>query len=222
MPIRIVLADDHTMFRQGIRQILNMTEDCEVVGEAADGEGACELAAHLNPDVMIMDIHMPRMDGVRATRAIMQQDSPPNIIILTMSRQDDYVFEALKAGAKGYFLKDSDSGNLVKAIRAVSNGETILEPELAQRVLQEFRRMTSGGPLPTGMVNLDDREIDILRGVAQGWTNQEIGERMGLSEKTIKNQLSIIFQKLHINNRTQAAIYALRRGLVTLDELESC
>ena len=220
MPVQLVLADDHTMFRQGIRQILAAEPDLVVIGEAEDGERACELALQLRPDVILMDIHMPRMDGVRATRRIMQQDNPPAIIILTMSRYDDYVFEAIKAGARGYFLKDSDASELIKAVRSVAEGETILEPELAQRVLQEFRRMTTGGPLPSGMASLDDREIDILRGVAQGWTNQYIGEQLQLSEKTIKNQLSAIFQKLHLNNRTQAAIYALRRGLVNLDEIE--
>lgn len=221
MPIRIMLADDHTMFRQGIRQLLTAEPDFVVIGEAGDGEQACQLAEALRPDVLIMDIHMPRMDGVRATRQIMQQSSPPAIIILTMSHQDDYIFEAIKGGARGYFVKDSDASKLIQAVRAVAAGETILEPELAQRVLQEFRRMTAGGPIPSGMASLDDREIDILRGVAQGWTNQMIGEQLGLSEKTIKNQLSIIFNKLHLNNRTQAAIYALRRGLVTLDELEN-
>lgn len=222
MPISIMLADDHTMFRQGIRQILATEPDFVVIGEAGDGEQACLLAEELRPDVLIMDIHMPRMDGVRATRRIMQQSDPPAIVILTMSHQDDYVFEAIKGGARGYFVKDSDASKLINAVRAVAAGETILEPELAQRVLQEFRRMTTGGPIPGGMASLDDREIDILRGVAQGWTNQEIGEQLGLSEKTIKNQLSVIFNKLHLNNRTQAAIYALRRGLVTLDEIEDC
>lgn len=222
MPISIMLADDHTMFRQGIRQILAAEPDFVVIGEAGDGEQACLLAEELRPDVLIMDIHMPRMDGVRATRRIMQQSDPPAIVILTMSHQDDYVFEAIKGGARGYFVKDSDASKLINAVRAVAAGETILEPELAQRVLQEFRRMTTGGPIPGGMASLDDREIDILRGVAQGWTNQEIGEQLGLSEKTIKNQLSVIFNKLHLNNRTQAAIYALRRGLVTLDEIEDC
>ncbi|HBY99305.1 MAG TPA: DNA-binding response regulator [Chloroflexi bacterium] len=217
-----MLADDHTMFRQGIRQLLAAEPDFVVIGEAGDGEQACELAEELRPDVLVMDIHMPRMDGVRATRRIMQQSSPPAIIILTMSHQDDYVFEAIKGGARGYFVKDSDANKLIGAVRAVAAGETILEPELAQRVLQEFRRMTTGGSMPSGMASLDDREIDILRGVAQGWTNQVIGEQLGLSEKTIKNQLSVIFNKLHLNNRTQAAIYALRRGLVTLDEIEDC
>jgi two-component system, NarL family, response regulator LiaR len=219
MAIRVLLADDHTLFRQGVRQILRSYNGIEVIGEAEDGEQACQLASELNPDVVVMDMHMPRMDGVRATRVIMQCTEPPAIIILTMSKQDDYVFEAIKAGARGYYLKDADSRALVEAIETAAAGETVLEPALAQRVLREFRNPTGSNQRLTGLSSLDDREIDILRRVAGGQTNQAIGEALKLSEKTIKNQLSQIFQKLQLENRTQAAIYALRHGLVTLEEL---
>lgn len=219
MTLRVLLADDHMMFRQGIRSILDSQPDLEVVGEAENGEQACKLAAELQPDVVVMDVHMPKMDGVRATRTIMTNPKPPAIVILTMSKQDDYVFEAIKAGARGYFQKDGDAADLIDAIHLAAAGEMILSPELAQRVLREFRHLTSAGEVKVGLSALDEREIDILRRVAAGYTNDAIGKALGLSEKTIKNQLSLIFQKLKLENRTQAAIYALRHGLVTIEEL---
>lgn len=220
MPIRILLVDDHTMFRQGIRQILQAQEEFEVVGEAENGQQACELAADLSPDVVVMDVHMPVMDGVKATRALMQLEPAPAIIILTMSKHDDYVFEAIKSGARGYYMKDSDSAELIEAIHLAAAGETMLEPPMVQRVLRELRSISSGGGPQSGVALLDEREVEILRLVAAGHTNQAIGEALELSEKTIKNQLSAIFQKLQLDNRTQAAIFALRHGLVTLEELE--
>ncbi|MDQ7028680.1 MAG: response regulator transcription factor [Ardenticatenia bacterium] len=220
MPIRILLADDHLMFRQGLRRLLEADPEFEVVGEASDGEEACALASELKPDVILMDIHMPRMDGVQATRQIVQQNPDAKIIILSMSRQKEYVVEAIKNGARGYFLKESDVFDLIPAIRAVVQGETILEPNLAQRVLQEFRQSSAKPRRRTELLDvLNDREIQILRGVAHGWTNQEIARRLGVSEKTIKNQLSMIFRKLRLENRTQAAIYALQKGLVPLEEV---
>lgn len=219
MTIRVLLADDHTMFRQGIRLILDGEADMEVVGEAENGEQACQMVDALQPDVVVMDVHMPKMDGVRATRAIMERDKPPAIVMLTMSKQDDYVFEAIKAGARGYYVKDAKAHELVEAVQQAAMGEMILSPEMAQRVLQEFRHMATTGEVKRGLAALDDRDVDILRRVAAGDTNQAIGDALGLSEKTIKNQLSLIFSKLNLDNRTQAAIYALRHGLVTLEDL---
>lgn len=223
MAIQVLLADDHRMFRQGIRYYIKNSKearkaDIEVVGEAGDGKEACRLVKELNPDVVVMDVHMPRQDGVRATRAIMDFNNPPAIVMLTMSKQDDYVFEAIKAGARGYYLKDADVSELITAIQLAAEGEMILSPELAKRVLKEFRKMAQTG-VKTGLSSLADREIDILRQVAGGNTNQQIANNLGLSEKTIKNQLSGVFNKLRIKNRTQAAIYALRHGLVRLEEL---
>jgi DNA-binding NarL/FixJ family response regulator len=223
MAIQVLLADDHRMFRQGIRYYIKNSKearkaDIEVVGEAGDGKEACRLVKELNPDVVVMDVHMPRQDGVRATRAIMDFNNPPAIVMLTMSKQDDYVFEAIKAGARGYYLKDANVSELITAIQLAAEGEMILSPELAKRVLKEFRKMAQTG-VKTGLSSLADREIDILRQVAGGNTNQQIANNLGLSEKTIKNQLSGVFNKLRIKNRTQAAIYALRHGLVRLEEL---
>lgn len=219
MAIRVLLADDHTMFRQGIRHVLQAQEGIEVVGEAMDGEMACQLVSELRPDVLLLDVHMPKMDGVRATRAIMQGPKPPAIIILTMSKQDDYVFEAIKAGARGYYTKDSDVSLLLRAVEQAALGEVLLDPSMTQRVLQTFRQLPSSRAANVGVAALEDREIDILRRVAAGDSNQEIGVALGLSEKTIKNQLSFIFQKLNLNNRTQAAIYSLQHGLISLEEL---
>ena len=220
MAIRILIADDHTMFRQGLRRLLEAVPDFEVVGEASNGEEVCNLAATLKPDIVLMDIHMPHLDGVQATRYIAKHIEDIKVIILTMSREKDYVLEAIKSGASGYFLKESDVNDLIAAIRAVARGETILEPALAQRVLQEFRQNTPSRRRHSELLELlDEREIQILRGVAHGWTNQEIAERLGLSEKTVKNHLSVIFRKLQLENRTQAAIYALQKGLVPLDEI---
>ncbi len=220
MPIRILIADDHTMFRQGLRRLLEAVPDFEIVGEACNGQEVCTLALDLKPDVILMDIHMPYLDGVQATRYIASHTDNAKIIILTMSREQDYVVEAIKNGASGYFLKDSDVSDLITAIRAVVRGETILEPALAQRVLQEFRQNAPARRRRSELLELlDEREIQILRGVAHGWTNQEIAEHLGLSEKTVKNHLSAIFRKLRLENRTQAAIYALQKGLVPLDEI---
>lgn len=220
--IRVLLADDHTLFRQGVHQILDAQPGIRVIGEARNGEEAIEMARTLKPDIVLMDINMPKLDGVRATQRIMEEeDEQPVIIMLSMHRQDEYIFEAIKAGAKGYFLKDSDSQDLIQALRSAVRGEAVLEPKLAQKVLEEFRRMSSGSQRQvTGLASLTERETEIMRLVTQGLSNREIADQLHLASKTVKNQLYVVFQKLHLNNRTQAALYALRKGLVTLEELE--
>jgi len=219
--ITVLLAEDHTLFRQGIKKIISSVQGMEVIGEATNGVEAIELAEKLKPDVILMDINMPKLDGVRATQRITESEEYPAIIVLSMHREDEYIFDALKAGAKGYFLKTSDSQDLVEAIRSVVRGEAALEPDLAQKVLDEFRRMsTMPRSKATGLASLSERETEILRLVAQGLSNQDIADRLHLATKTVKNQLYVIFQKLHLNNRTQAALYALRKGLVSLEELE--
>lgn len=216
--IRILIADDHTMVRQGLSQICDAEPDMQVVGQVADGEQAFRLALQINPDVVVMDINMPALDGVQATRRITAADVGIGVIILTMYRQDQHVFEAIKAGARAYLLKDADSDELLRAIRAVAAGEALLDPAIALKMIEEFRRLQTDPVGADGITHLADRELDILRQVAQGLDNNEIGERLGLSDKTIRNRLTVIFEKLHVNNRTQAALYALRRGLASLDE----
>ena len=217
-PIRILLADDHRLFRQGMRQICEILGSFEVIGEAENGEEAVHLAQELQPDVILMDVQMPLLDGVQATRLITENNPAIRVIILTMYRQDRYVFEAIKAGARGYLLKDADEQELVEVVRAVHRGEALIDPGLASKVLDEFRRL-SQMTVEEGVVeSLTPGELDVLRLVAQGADNKTIGEQISLSESTVANRLSTIYQKLHVNNRTQAALVALRRGWAVLDE----
>lgn len=212
-PIRVLIADDHRLFRQGLRYVCQ-AGGIEVVGEAEDGWEAVRLARQLCPDVILMDIRMPGLDGVEATRLITANQPGIRIIILTMYRQDQYVFEAIKAGAYGYLLKDIDEKELVEAIQAVCRGDALINPSLATRLLEEFRRLSQS----TAEEELTPGEIEVLRLVAQGLDNKSIARELNLSERTVTNRLSEIYQKLHVANRTQAALVALRRGWASLDE----
>lgn len=207
----VLLADDHTMFRQGLRQLLELEPDIQVVGEASTGAEAVAAALRLKPDVVIMDVHMPGMNGVEAARQIMSGSSRTRVIMLSMYHQEETVFEAIKAGATGYLLKDADAEELVRAIRSASKGEAIVEPAVAAKVLNEFARLASQVS-PAQRLGLTEREGQILALVARGDSNKRIAAQLGLSEKTVKNYLTIIFQKLHVGSRTEAAILALREG----------
>ena len=217
-PIRVLLADDHRLFRQGIRQICEILGGFEVVGEAENGQEAVEAARKLQPDIILMDINMPLLDGVQATSVITRNNPGTRVIVLTMYRQDQYVFEAIKAGARGYLLKDADEQELLDTVHAVYRGEALIDPALATRVLDEFRRLSRTTEEEGAVESLTAGEMEVLRLVAQGADNKAIGERLSLSESTIANRLSTIYQKLHVNNRTQAALVALRRGWAVLDE----
>jgi len=214
--IKVLLADDHTMFREGLRVILDRQKDMRVVGEVEDGVEAVKKTAELAPDIVLMDINMPVMDGVRASRLITAQDQRVGIIILTMYREDKYVFEAIKAGARGYVVKDARANELFKAIRAVYRGEALIDPVVAAKLLEDFRRLAEERSRKD-FLDLNKREIEILSLVAQGATNKEIADELYFSEQTIKNNLSIIFQKLHVNNRAEAVTYAIKEGLIPLD-----
>ena len=219
-PIRVLIADDHRLFRQGLRQLCETVGGFEVVGEAENGQVAVDLARQLKPDVILMDINMPVLDGVQATSFITENTQAVRVIILTMYRQDRYVFEAIKAGARGYLLKDIDEEELVKAVRVVQQGEALIDPGLAAKLLNEFRRMGTATPETEPAERLTQAEMDVLRLVAQGEDNKTIAEQLGLTERTVANRLSDVYQKLHVNNRTQAALFALRRGWAQLDREE--
>jgi NarL family two-component system response regulator LiaR len=212
--IRVLLADDHTIFRKGLQEIINKQSDMTVVGEARDGVEAVSKAEELASDVILMDISMPILDGVKATRLIRGQDEQVGIVMLTMYGDDQYVFEAIKAGAQGYILKDADLDELLKAIRSVHRGEPLIDSSIAGRVLVEFGRLTRDQQ-NQDFLDLSQRETEILQLVAQGTTNKEIAEKLFISEYTVRNALSIIFQKLHVNSRTEAVAHALREGLIS-------
>jgi DNA-binding NarL/FixJ family response regulator len=216
---RLLLCDDHAMFRQGLKSILETEEVFRVIGEAATGREAVRFALETKPDVILMDIQMPELDGVAATKAILSEYPQAKVIILTMYRQDTYVFEAIKVGALGYLLKDADANDLIAAIHRVSNGETLLNAELAASILDEFNKAKELPEHPDHKrSDLTGREADILRLLAQGASNHEIATVLEVSEKTVRNRLSEIFSKLRLNNRTQAALYALREGIATLKD----
>jgi DNA-binding NarL/FixJ family response regulator len=219
--IRILLADDHNLFRQGLRQICEIKGGFQVVGEADNGRDAVRLAAELKPDVILMDINMPEVDGIQATGQIVQADPEARIIVLTMHYQNHYVFDAIKAGARGYLLKNADAQELVDAVQRVYQGEALVEPHLAARVLDEFRRLSQQASETSEMEQLTDGEMEVLRLVAEGDDNPSIAQKLHLSVQTVSNRLRVIYQKLQVNNRTQAALVALRRGWVSLESDEA-
>lgn len=212
--IKVLLADDHSLFREGLKSLLEEQNDIKIIGEAEDGLETIRLVQQLKPTVILMDINMPVVDGVEATRMILKEAPSIGIVILTMYPQDEYVFQALKAGAKAYLLKDTPSNKLLNVIRTVHAGEAVMDAELTTRLLGEFRRMANKEEESPTFQTLTDQELRILTMVAEGASNKDIATDLALSERTIKNYMSLIFQKLQVNNRTEAAIRAMRDGLV--------
>jgi NarL family two-component system response regulator LiaR len=213
-PIRILIADDHAMVREGIRSFIEVNPDLEVVGEAADGVEAVEQALALQPDIMLMDIMMPRLDGIGAIKRLKEEGCPARILVITSFAEDHQVFPAIKAGALGYILKDSTPQELIQAVRDVHRGEPCLDPGVARKLLGELSREPD---LPPTEEPLTERELEVLKLIAQGHSNREIGEQLFLSEGTVSKHASNILGKLHLANRTQAALYALRKGIADLD-----
>lgn len=217
--IKVLIVDDHRVVREGLVAILKSKENIMVVGEAQDGQEAVEKARALLPDVILMDVSMPRMNGVEATRLIKREFPHIGIAALTMYEEQQYIFDLVRAGATGYLLKDSDSSQIVAAIQAIYRGESLIHPSVASKILTEFSAMSQKKGKKASWVehDLTEREITVLRLVADGKTNKEIAVSLDLSEKTVKNHVRNIFHKLQVYDRTQAAILAIRKGLIELE-----
>lgn len=214
-PIRILLSDDQALFREGVRTLLSLERDFEIVGEAANGAEAVEAARTLQPDLVLLDLRMPIMNGVEATRRVREVSPASRVLVLTTFHEDEEVFDALRAGACGYLLKDTPSGKLAEAIRAAVRGESVLEPSVATKVVAEFNRLSSlrGTEGAVASTLLSGRELDVLRQVARGRTNKEIASALHVTEGTVKNHLTSIFSRLGVLDRTQAALKARDLGL---------
>lgn len=214
MTIRVLLADDHRMLREGLRRSM-VDEGFDVVGEADNGEEAVRLVAELIPDVVLMDVSMPEMDGVEATRIIRATDTPTRIIMLTMHADTEVLADAIRAGASGYLVKDCSTDEVAEAVRMAANGETALSPQLAATMLDEVRRLEAPNPAEEDRL-ITKREEEVLQHIADGYSTPEVAERLFISQKTVKNHLASIYQKLDARDRTQAVLQAVRMGIVHL------
>lgn len=212
--IRIVLADDHTIVRDGVAHLLNAEPDFEVVGEARDGLQVIEMVSRLKPDVVLMDLQMPNLDGVAAIRRIRANDEHIKIIILTTYDTDEYILEGIRAGAKGYLLKDVPKEELCRSIRLVNQGHSLMQPSLTARFFNLLAQSETKG----SEAALTERELEVVRLIARGDRNKEIAQKMAISEGTVKGYVATILQKFGVTDRTQAAMYAVKRGLIQLDE----
>ncbi len=218
--IKVLLADDHVVVRAGTRQLIERHPDITVIGEASTGQEAVQLATDLKPDVVVMDVRMPGMGGIEATRRVKVAHPDMAVLVLTAHDDDEYVFALLQAGANGYLLKTAEADELVKAIRTVIKGDLVLTPTVAGKVVSQF---TSGKTLPDVLSNIEhnygdltEREMDILRLVGKGLTNKEIGRTLYISDRTVQAHLSNIFSKLNVSSRTEAVMYAVRQGWITV------
>ena len=212
MTIRVLVADDQSMVRAGFRMLLSGEEDIEVVAEASNGLEAVDKAARFHPTVVLMDIRMPQLDGLEATRRILASDSTARILILTTFDLDEYVYEALRAGASGFVLKDDPPEQLLAAIRVVADGEALLSPAITKRVIKQFTRMPRPEP-PRQLNELTDRELDVFRLVARGLSNAEIARELYISDTTVKTHITHILMKLDLRDRVQAVVLAYQTGL---------
>jgi NarL family two-component system response regulator LiaR len=211
-PITILIVDDHAVVRQGVRAFLDTQPDLKVIGEAASGEEGVKLASQLVPDVVLMDLVMPGMGGVEATRQVKRSSPRSQVVVLTSYHEDEYIFPAIRAGALSYVLKDIGPRDLADVVRKAANGEVVLNSRVAARVIQELQGLREDQSNP--FTELSERELEVLRLIAAGLSNAEIAEKLVLSDKTIKGHVSNILSKLHLVDRTQAAIYAWREGIV--------
>jgi DNA-binding NarL/FixJ family response regulator len=212
--IRVLIADDQALIRSGFRMILDAQPDIEVIGEAIDGQDAIDLFRRLVPEVVVMDVRMPSMDGIEATRRLTAADPPARVLILTTFDLDEYVFDALRAGASGFLLKDRPPEELVAAVRVIASGEALLAPSVTRRLIAEFAKRPDVPPTPVGLDQLTDRERDVLALMGQGLSNAEIAERLFVAETTVKTHVGHVLQKLQLRDRVQAVVVAYESGLV--------
>ena len=214
--IRVAIVDDQPLFTDGLARIIGAQPGMEVVGMAHDGESGVRMCRELRPDVILMDISMPVMDGVAATRKLRDHLPDTKVLILTVHSDDVHVFQGIKAGATGYLLKDCTPEDLSRAIRTVHAGDTIMAPEIARKMLLAFEEAGSEPSAPS----LTERELEIITALARGRSNKQIARALNISEKTVRNHISNIYKKLHVYDRTQAVLYAIREGLVDVEDLE--
>lgn len=213
MPIKVLLVDDHKIVRQGVRAFLQTLKDIQVVGEADSGEASVDAVQALSPDVVLMDLEMPgRLDGIEATRQIRKLSPQVQVIVVTSHHQDEYIFPAVKAGAISYLLKDVEPEELAEAIRKAAQGEAVLDSRVASRIIQELQGIRKEAANP--FTDLSEREFEVLRLIAAGKTNAEIASTLVIGESTVKTHISSILRKLHLDDRTQAAVYAWQQGIV--------
>ena len=211
--IKILIADDHPVVREGLSAMLSKEQDVEVVGEAENGVEAVNRAKELKPDIVLMDLRMPELDGVEAMRQIRAEDPDSKFIVLTTYDNDEYIFKGIEAGAKAYLLKDAPREELFKAIRAVYRGESLIQPAVAGKVLDRFAELSREARAPEA---LSERELDVLKFMAKGAANKEIAAELFISESTVKSHIASIFQKLEVNDRTEAVTQAIRKGIIRL------
>lgn len=214
--IKLMIADDHKLFREGLKALLSITDDIEIIGEAGDGESALEKCQQIQPDIILMDIHMPGINGIQVTQSILEQFPQTGVIMLTMLEDDASVFAAMRAGARGYLLKGADPSEVLSVIRAVAKGQALFGPAIAVRLMNYFKELNSkphpmqlGTPFP----ELTDRELEVLRLISQGHNNREIAQKLVLSPRTVRNHITSIFSKLQVADRAQAIVRARQAGV---------
>ena len=220
-PIRVVIADDHVLYRRGLQMVVSQDDDIEIVGEAGDGKEAVDRTVELLPDVVLMDVRMPHTSGIEACQRIKSQVPSTKIIMLTMSDEESDLYEAVKAGANGYLLKDVPGEEIADGVRAVHNGDSLISPSMASKLLAEFALMSrrqGERPSAVGAPRLTERELEVLRLVARGLANKEIAHDLFISENTVKNHVRNILEKLQLHSRMEAAMYAVRENLLEPDE----
>ncbi|MTI82208.1 MAG: response regulator transcription factor [Firmicutes bacterium] len=214
--IKVIIADDHALMREGLVKILSLESNITVVGEAVDGNHAVELSRSTDVDIILMDINMPNLNGIEATKTIRKENPEIGVIALTIHDQEDYLFEMIRCGVSGYVLKDVSPDELINTIRGVAAGQSFIPPALMTKVFQEFNRMAEQKDQPYKQYGLTSRELEVLAEIARGLSNKDIAKKLYISEKTVKNHLTNIFQKLDVHDRTQAALFAIKHNIVDI------